>query len=86
MAWFGVVVTAKEIIRKRWTQGITVQAQSIEDGKILWETIGKTLPTFAKIAEEKLHRAAVEVSVDILGVVPDGRVKTFEGLTCPAET
>jgi len=41
-----VVVTAKEVIRKRWTPGITVQAQSIEDGKILWKASGKTLPTF----------------------------------------
>lgn len=43
----GILVTAKEAGGNRWTPGIAVQARSGKTGALLWQSNGKTLPTFA---------------------------------------
>jgi len=43
----GVVVSATETEGKRWAPRLTLKAQSAEDGTLLWQADGATLPTFA---------------------------------------
>ncbi len=43
----GVVVAATEAENKRWSPRLTLQARSAQDGSLLWQTDGATLPTFA---------------------------------------
>jgi len=43
----GVLVTAMETEGKRWTPRLTLQARSAQDGTLLWQADGATLPTFA---------------------------------------